>query len=166
MERNRMWSRVRSRVWGFVVGVALLAGLSAPATVHAQEGGPAVLADSAAVLRALGEPSGNGTYVAERRPWFAAGEVFATNLVVWVYDRYIRENGTNPGFRIGINSFEENIQNGFEYDDNNFATNMYAHPYHGNLYFNAARSNAWSLWFGTRRWLILRLRLRIGRRRG
>jgi len=146
MERNRMRSSVRRRVKTLAASLALLAALAIPASAKAQEGGPAVLADSAAVLKALGEPSGNGTYVAQRRPWFAAGEVVATNLVVWIYDRYIRENGTNPGFRIGINSFEENIQNGFEYDDNNFATNMYAHPYHGNLYFNAARSNGMTYW--------------------
>jgi hypothetical protein len=146
MERNRTWPRMRSRVESLAALLALLIALALPDGARAQEGGPAVLADSAAVLKALGEPSGNGTYVAERRPWFAAGEVVATNLVVWIYDRYIRENGTNPGFRIGINSFEENIQNGFEYDDNNFATNMYAHPYHGNLYFNAARSNGMTYW--------------------
>ena len=82
MERNRTWSRMRSRVESLAALLALLVALALPAGARAQEGGPAVLADSAAVLKALGEPSGNGTYVAERRPWFAAGEVFATNLMV------------------------------------------------------------------------------------
>src|SRR6186713_2975142 len=82
----------------------------------------------------------------DTKPLRALGEVVGTNLVVWIYDRYIRENGTNPGFRIGFNSFEENIKNGFEWDDNNFSTNQFAHPFHGSLYFNAARSNGMSYW--------------------
>ena len=80
------------------------------------------------------------------RPWLALSEVVATNLVIWSYDRYIREGGTNPGFRIGFNSWEENFLNGFEYDDNNFTTNQFAHPYHGNIYFNAARANGYDFW--------------------
>jgi hypothetical protein len=86
------------------------------------------------------------TYVSVKRPVLAATEVVAVNAVVWIYDRYIRENGTNPGFRIGFNSWEENIKNGFEWDDNSFSTNQYAHPYHGNMYFNSARSNGFNYW--------------------
>jgi len=86
------------------------------------------------------------TYVSVKRPFLAATEVVAVNAVVWIYDRYIRENGTNPGFRIGFNSWEENILNGFEWDDNNFSTNQFAHPYHGNMYFNSARSNGFNYW--------------------
>lgn len=76
----------------------------------------------------------------------AFGEVFAVNLFVWSFNRYIREGGTNPGFRVGFDTWEENIKNGFEWDDNNFATNQFAHPYHGSLYYNAARSNGYSYW--------------------
>jgi hypothetical protein len=144
MERNRMGPRARTRGWGLLGLLTLTLAVVLPAPAAGQ-GGPSVLADSATAARSA-FLTGNGTYVAERRPWLAAGEVVATNAVVWIYDRYIRENGTNPGFRIGFNSFEENIKNGFEYDDNNFATNMYAHPYHGNLYFNAARSNGMTYW--------------------
>jgi len=76
----------------------------------------------------------------------AAGEVFGVNLLVWTFNRYIREGGTNPGFRIGFDSWSENIHNGFEWDDNNFKTNQFAHPYHGSLYYNAARSNGYNYW--------------------
>jgi hypothetical protein len=128
----------------WIISLALAASIARPNPVGAQEGGPPVLPDSG---MAIGRsPQGVETYVAVRRPWVAAGEVVAANLVVWVYDRYIREGGTNPGFRIGWNSFEENIKNGFEWDDNSFSTNQYAHPYHGSLYFNAARSNGMSYW--------------------
>jgi uncharacterized protein DUF3943 len=146
MKRNPLPSRVRSEAGSFLFLGAALALLALPAVARAQEAGPAVLPDSAAAAKIAREAAVGGTYVAVRRPWLAAGEVFATNAVVWIYDRYIREGGTNPGFRIGFNSFEENIKNGFEFDDNNFSTNMYAHPYHGNLYFNAARSNGMTYW--------------------
>lgn len=77
--------------------------------------------------------------------WRAAGEVFAVNLLVWSYNRWIRPGG-GEGFRIGFRSWGENIKNGFEWDDNNFNTNQFAHPYHGSLYFNAARSNGYTFW--------------------
>ncbi len=73
------------------------------------------------------------------------GEVFLTNFVVWFYDRYIRSGG-GEGFKIGIQAWKDNILNGFEWDDNQFSTNQLAHPYHGNLYFNAARSNGYDFW--------------------
>ena len=76
----------------------------------------------------------------------AFGEVFGVNAFVWSYNRFIREGGTNPGFRIGLDSWGNNIQNGFEWDDNNFNTNQFAHPFHGSLYYNAARSNGYSYW--------------------
>lgn len=78
--------------------------------------------------------------------WMTTGQVVGLNLLIWSFDRFIREGGTNPGFKIGFNSWQENINNGFEWDDNNFTTNQFAHPFHGNLYFNAARSNGYGYW--------------------
>ncbi len=80
-----------------------------------------------------------------RHPWRAAGEIVAVNAIVWAYDYYIRPDG-NDGFRVGFRSWWENLSNGFEWDDNNFSTNQFAHPYHGSLYFNAARSNGFDYW--------------------
>ncbi len=86
------------------------------------------------------------TAIVQKNFWRAAGEVTGLNAVIWFFDRYIREGGTNPGFRIGFNSWAENLTNGFEWDDNSFSTNQFSHPYHGNLYFNAARSNGYTFW--------------------
>lgn len=86
------------------------------------------------------------TFIINKNFWRAAGEVIGLNLMIWTYDRYIRESGSNPGFRIGFNSWEENLKNGFEWDDNQFSTNQLDHPYHGSLFFNAARSNGYSFW--------------------
>jgi hypothetical protein len=76
----------------------------------------------------------------------AALEVTGVNVGIWLFCRYIREGGTNTGFRIGIQSWKENLLNGFEWDDNNFATNQFAHPYHGSMYFCSARANGFDFW--------------------
>jgi hypothetical protein len=69
----------------------------------------------------------------------AALEVTGVNVGIWLFCRYIREGGTNTGFRIGIQSWKDNLLNGFEWDDNQFSTNQFAHPYHGSMYFCSAR---------------------------
>ncbi len=103
--------------------------------------------DSASLI--LGEtgvtPDGVESYVVKRRPVLAAAEILGVNTLIWFYDRYIRSGG-GAGFRIGFQSIKQNILNGFEWDDNNFDTNQFAHPYHGSLYFNAARSNGYNFW--------------------
>jgi len=81
-----------------------------------------------------------------RRTALAVGEIVGLNTLIWSYDRFIRQGGENPGFRMGFNSWQENLNNGFEWDDNNFATNQFAHPYHGSMYYNAARSNGYGFW--------------------
>ena len=32
------------------------------------------------------------------------------------------------------------------WDNDKFSTNLFAHPYHGNLYYNSARGNGLSFW--------------------
>src|SRR5262245_38539183 len=76
----------------------------------------------------------------------AALEVTGINAVIWAYCRYIREGGTNAGFRISIPSWKENLLNGFEWDDNHFSTNQIAHPYHGSMYFASARANGFDFY--------------------
>ena len=76
-------------------------------------------------------------------------EVVGLNTLIWSFDRYIRDGGNDPGFRIGFNSWKENVKNGFEWDDNQFSTNQIAHPYHGSLFFNSARSNGLDFWEST-----------------
>jgi len=85
-----------------------------------------------------------------KRLFRASSEVFLANFVVWGFDRYIRpasEGGQKgDGFRVGTNSWWNNIKNGFEWDDNNFGTNQWGHPYHGALFFTAGRANGFDFW--------------------
>lgn len=79
-----------------------------------------------------------------RRRWArAAGEVLAIELVPWSFSRYV----TNEDFaRISWDSFQRNWHAGFGWDNDDFRTNQDAHPYHGSLYFNAARTNGFTFW--------------------
>lgn len=73
----------------------------------------------------------------------AAGEVALVELLPWAYDRYV----TKDDFAfISTSSVKENFKNGFGYDRDDFNTNQAAHPFHGSLYFNAARSNGYGYW--------------------
>ncbi|SFO51162.1 DUF3943 domain-containing protein [Prevotella sp. tf2-5] len=77
------------------------------------------------------------------RPWRAAAEVIGINAFVHCYDRFIaREDFA----KTTLHSIRDNFKRGFVWDNDNFNTNMFAHPYHGNLYFSAARSNGMNFW--------------------
>jgi hypothetical protein len=134
METNAIAPRLARALLALVVAAAL----TAPTFVRAQDA-PETAAPVASALQDT---------ALIRSPNFkrAALEVFGANLAVWTFDRYIREGGTNPVFRIGFNSWQENLEAGWTWDDNSFSTNQFSHPYHGSLYYNAARSNGYSYW--------------------
>ncbi|MCK5786099.1 MAG: DUF3943 domain-containing protein [Candidatus Sabulitectum sp.] len=96
---------------------------------------------------AYGEPSGPAPAdtTAQGNFFQAAAGTTGLNLLVWTFNRFIRPGG-GEGFRVGLSSWEENLTNGFEWDDNDFTTNQFGHPYQGNLYYNAARSSGFSFW--------------------
>jgi hypothetical protein len=75
---------------------------------------------------------------AKRNIGMALGQVAGINAVVWFFNEYVRGGNFTS---VNPRSWWFNISHGFFYDDNHFKTNMFAHPYHGSLYFNAARSN-------------------------
>ncbi len=129
-------SRFRT-VIAAVVALGLLAGVVVP--VHAQ--------DTDATTASPGSIAAADTFLVKPKNFGrAAGQVVLVNLVVWSFNRFIREGGTSPVFRVGFNSWAENLEAGWNWDDNSFSTNQIAHPYHGNLYFNAARSNGYNYW--------------------
>lgn len=79
-----------------------------------------------------------------QKKWLHAGiQVFSINMTVWAFDRYIQ----NAEFaRISGNSIKDNFKNGFLWDNDQMGTNMFLHPYHGNLYYNSARANGLNYW--------------------
>ena len=70
-------------------------------------------------------------------------EVIGLNFGVGANNAYI----TGEHFaKISWNTIKHNFDTGFVWDDDAFITNQFAHPYHGNLYFNTARSNGYNFW--------------------
>ena len=73
----------------------------------------------------------------------AAAEVTGINVGVQLFDRF----ALNADFaQTTLRSTRHNFTDGMVWDNDLFATNMFAHPYHGNLYFNAARTNGLTFW--------------------
>ena len=75
--------------------------------------------------------------------WKAAAEAAGINVLVHCFDRFVM----NEDFaKVTFKTIGHNIKHGFVWDNDQFSTNLFAHPYHGNLYYNAARSNGLSFW--------------------
>ena len=70
----------------------------------------------------------------------------AVNGLTWFYNWHVqRWDWAN----VGTQSWWANLRQGFTWDDDVFGANQVAHPYHGSLYFNAARSSGYDFWAST-----------------
>lgn len=78
-----------------------------------------------------------------KRYWQAAAEATGINIGVQLFDRYAI---SSDFAQTTLNSLKRNFTDGMVWDNDFFITNLFAHPYHGNLYYNAARSNGLSFW--------------------
>ena len=73
----------------------------------------------------------------------AISEMALLEFIPWALAKWVRkEDWAN----VSPNSWWKNISKGWLYDGDTFLTNQFAHPYHGNLFFNAARTNGYSFW--------------------
>lgn len=79
----------------------------------------------------------------EKQPWRARTEVILTNVGVWAFNFFISQEDFA---KITWSSVGGNFKHAFVWDNDKFSTNLFAHPYHGGLYFNAARCNGLSFW--------------------
>ena len=92
----------------------------------------------------------------KKHPWWALAEVTGINVGVQLFDRYVtREDFAQTTLR----TIRQNFERGMVWDNDYFHMNMFMHPYHGNLYFNAARTNGLTYWesapyalFGSAMW--------------
>ncbi|NKB88846.1 MAG: DUF3943 domain-containing protein [Acidobacteria bacterium] len=96
------------------------------------------------VLQEPGDPA-NGIPFCCDEPKFlvAAGEVLLLEAIPWFFNRHVADDETAV---ISLDTWGRNIREGFEWDNNDFKTNMFMHPFHGSVYFNAARSNGYNYW--------------------
>jgi hypothetical protein len=78
-----------------------------------------------------------------RRFFTAASELLLIEAIPWAWNRYVaREDFA----RISWDTIENNFEAGFGYDPDTFEVNQSSHPYHGSLFFNAARENGFGFW--------------------
>lgn len=75
--------------------------------------------------------------------WRAAAETAGFNIGLWAFDRYVQKGHYAY---ISWNTIKENFRHGFEWDNDHLATNMFAHPYNGSIFYNAGRSNGFNFW--------------------
>jgi len=83
------------------------------------------------------------SYYSKKRWLQAAGGVVGFNVGLWAFDRYIQKADFAY---ISGRSIRRNIKRGFIWDNDQMGTNMFMHPYHGNLYHNSARSSGFNYW--------------------
>lgn len=79
----------------------------------------------------------------DKHPWIAAAEAAGINVLVHCFDRFVL---AEEFAKVNMHTIKENFKHGFVWDNDQFSTNLFAHPYHGNLYYNSARSNGLNFW--------------------
>lgn len=79
----------------------------------------------------------NDSIHSKKKPFLALGEIATINMGVWAFDRYVTQSDFA---RINWGTIKRNFKTGFVWDGDQLGTNFILHPYHGSLYFNAARS--------------------------
>jgi hypothetical protein len=76
--------------------------------------------------------------------WRPAAEVLLCQAVPFTFNYIFTEPNIS---KISFKSIGDNMNfKNWEFDDDKFLTNQFAHPYHGNLYYNAFRSNGYTFW--------------------
>jgi hypothetical protein len=73
----------------------------------------------------------------------ALGEVLTDEMIPYTWNRWVKHK---PWARTDLQSWENNLEYGWEWDSDHFGANQFSHPYSGNLYFSAARSNGYTFW--------------------
>ncbi len=79
----------------------------------------------------------------EKNYLIPAIEVVGLNLFVGAFNTYV----TKEDFaKISWKTIENNFKTGFVWDEDDYLTNQFFHPFHGSLYYNSARSNGLEFW--------------------
>ena len=71
------------------------------------------------------------------------GELLIVQMIPWTINAVVRNK---EWAHVDLESWEENLENPWEWDNDHFVANQFGHPYHGSLYFNTARTNGYSFW--------------------
>ncbi len=133
--------RCRNTSFKYLTGIIILCSLFLQ--TYAQQDTSSIL-NKVTIQQEFNSKFKYGDVVPKKRFWPASGELLLVELIPWSYNRYIRKA---EFAKISFESIWHNMQfKNWEWDDNKFSTNQFAHPYHGNLYFSSFRSNGYSFW--------------------
>ena len=78
-----------------------------------------------------------------KRFWAGAGELMIVQFIPWGFTKWVTEGEwSNISFR----TWSDNLKFPWQWDNNKFNNNQFAHPFHGSLYFNAGRANGYNFW--------------------
>ncbi len=81
-----------------------------------------------------------------KRFWAGAGELMAVQFVPWFFTKTVLEGEWAD---ISPRTWVDNLKYPWQWDNNKFNNNQFAHPYHGSLYFNTGRANGYNFWEST-----------------
>ena len=111
---------------------------------EASGAGPTATVVDPARAKGVVDREGLAPYVPPKRNFgFAAGEVILLEVLPWSVNRYLSKS---QFAYISVATVRQNLETGFTYDRDSFKTDQSSHPFHGSLFFNAARSNGYSFW--------------------
>jgi hypothetical protein len=80
----------------------------------------------------------------QKRYWAAAlGDGVFSNELLYMFNRYV---GRYSFSQVKLADLRDNFTQGWEWDTDVFATNQFAHPYHGSTYHAAARANGFGFY--------------------
>jgi len=79
-----------------------------------------------------------------RKPlWFPASEAIGLNLGLGAFNTYVAKS---EFAKISFKTIKHNYETGWSTDADALITNMWAHPFHGSMYYNFARSSGYNYW--------------------
>jgi hypothetical protein len=131
-------------ITGSVIAALLLVSSSSAAVAQNPQQATAAAAASIGEAEQPQPAPQTDTFCCTKRYFLpAALNVLALQIIPNYFNRFVANDTTAV---LSGTSFRRNIQRGFEWDPNNLQTNMFAHPYHGNVYYNSGRSNGYNFW--------------------
>ncbi len=99
--------------------------------------------DTDSIIRPLGLFAWENSHQHHKSYWYPVLGVTGINVFVHCFDRFVTHMDCA---NVYWKSIGHNFRHAFVWDNDQFSTNLFAHPFHGNLYFNMARSYGLDFW--------------------
>ncbi|HEY0244665.1 MAG TPA: DUF3943 domain-containing protein [Mucilaginibacter sp.] len=86
----------------------------------------------------------NDTSLNKKRFGRASIQLGLAEVLPWTFDKFLKRA---PYANISFKSAAHNLKpSSWTWDQDNFQTNQFGHPYHGSLFYSAFRANGYSFW--------------------